>query len=136
MKKQFAILGLSSAGLLLGILLMSDIVDSRLLGAAGFLMVAFSIMVGFFMFGCMEEVITTLTKPKKVSIMRAQDVVVLLIDGTVYNFNKASWYNRTKDDYKMLMIRKEYNSYGFCCDTKPVIAEKKDLVEHLAGKIN
>lgn len=135
MKKHFAILGLSSAGVLLGLLFISDIVDSSFLHLVGVLLIFVSVVFGFLLFGTLEDVRSTLTKPKKVSIMRSQNMVVLLIDGTVYNFSDAVWYNLTKEDYKRLMIKKGYNSYGFCCDTNPVIVEKKDFAEHLAGEV-
>jgi len=98
------------------------------------MMIIFSVIVGFGLIGCSLDVRKTFHKPKKLSIFRGQNTTVIIADGRIFNYDTADWYNTKKEDFKRLMIENEYNSYGFNCNTRPLIMEPKDIKKALTEK--
>ena len=130
MKKQILILGISTICLVLGIIfskVFNDIGE-----AIGVMMICVAILFGFGLMGFLEEVRHKYHKPKKLSVARIQNKTIVVVDGDLFEYDSAEWFNYTKDDFKKLMVDKHYNSYAFCCHTGLKIMSDKDIKKALA----
>ncbi len=132
--QQFKIFGISSGALALGIFIFTMGGEHPLIKLVGCLTVVSSFMIGFGICASTIEVRKTYHKPKKLSIMRAQNKTFIVTDGRCFEFDDADWYNTPKEHFKRLMVEKAYNSYGAVYDTRPIIMETKDIKDALSKK--